>query len=264
MKISCIPICLLDDISRRKIKPEKWYEMAARLGLDGIEMYHGYLDRWDEKHLRETARRVSDLGLAVSMFTGYDDLANPAPEQWRKAVDTVKRNVDAAVIFGAKIVRVVAGSWPKNVLRDETLDHVAHRLRQCLDYAKERQVALALEDHPEIGTDICDFVGLIMRVGRDDLKVNLDTSNPMVSGHDATDLARAVGNRVVHVHASDRNAKLEHVVLGQGAVDFDVIFHILKCEAKYDGWLSAETGGEPTEAGIRASLEFLRKTWDEA
>lgn len=264
MKISCIPICLLDDISRRTIKPEKWYEMAARLGLDGIEMYDGYIEKWDAQHLHETAKRVSGLGLAVSMFTGYGDLANPDPEQHRKALDTVKRNVDAALAFGTKLVRVVAGVWPKNVPRDETLHHVADGLRQCLDYAKERQVALALEDHPEIGTDIGDFVGILMRVGREDLKVNLDTSNPMVSGNDAVDLARAVGRLVVHVHASDRNEKLEHVILGTGVVDFDIIFHILKCEAKYDGWLSAEAGGEPTEAGIRASVEFLRKTWEEA
>jgi sugar phosphate isomerase/epimerase len=264
MKLSCIPICLLGEIARRKFHLEKWYEMAARLGLDGVEMYDGYLDRWDEKGLREEAKRVSDHGLRVSMLTGYGDLANADPEKRRKAVDMVKRNADAALIFGTNIVRVVSGVWPKGELRDDTLDRVAHGLRECLAYARTRQVTLALEDHPEIGTDIGDFIGVMMRVGGDDLKVNLDTSNPMVSGHNAVDLARAIGARVVHVHASDRDAELHHVILGQGIVDFDIIFHILKCEAKFDGWLSAEAGGEPTEAGIRASLDFLRRTWAEA
>jgi hypothetical protein len=175
MKLSCIPICLLADIAKRKFRAEQWYEMAARLKLDGIEMYDGYLEKWDEKHLRNVARRVSDLGLAVSMFTGYGDLANPDPKYWQKAVDMVKRNVDVAPVFSTKIVRVVAGVWPKDFPRDEVLANVARGLRACLDYARERQVLLALEDHPQVGTDICDFLGIIMRVGSDDLKVNLDT-----------------------------------------------------------------------------------------
>jgi sugar phosphate isomerase/epimerase len=242
--------------------------MAARLKLDGIEMYDGYLEKWDEKHLRNVARRVSDLGLAVSMFTGYGDLANPDPKYWQKAVDMVKRNVDVAPVFSTKIVRVVAGVWPKDFPRDEVLANVARGLRACLDYARERQVLLALEDHPQVGTDICDFLGIIMRVGSDDLKVNLDTSNPMVSGDNAVDLVRALvsmgKDRVVHLHASDRNARLEHVVVGQGVVDFNTIFHMLKCDAGYDGWISAEAGGKPTEADIGASLDFLRLAWAEA
>lgn len=267
MKLSCIPICLLDDISRRKIKPEAWYEMAARLKLDGIEMYDGYLDKWDEKSLRAVSRRLSDLGLEVSMFTGYGDLANPDMEKWRKAVDMVKRNVDAALIFDTKIVRVVAGMWSKEISRDETLFNVARGLQICLDYAQEHGVSLALEDHPEIGTDICDFLGILMRVGRDDLKVNLDTSNPMVSGDDAEDLTRALVGMskdiIVHVHASDRNEKMKHVVVGQGKVHFKNIFHILKREANFDGWISAEAGGPPTEAAIRANLDYLREVWSE-
>ncbi len=264
MKLSCIPICLLGQIAKRTMKPEAWYEMAARLKLDGIEMYDGYLDKWDEKSLQTAARRVGDLGLAVSMFTGYGDLAAPHPEQQRRAVDTVKRNVDAALVFGTGIVRVVSGTWPKNVPRDETLDNVAHRLRECLGYARERGVTLALENHPEIGTANGDFLGVLMRVRNEDLMVNLDTSNPMVSGDRACDLARALGCRIAHVHASDRNAGLEHVVAGRGVVDFEIIFHILKCEACFDGWISSEAGGRPAEEDIRANLNYLRQTWDEA
>jgi sugar phosphate isomerase/epimerase len=172
--------------------------------------------------------------------------------------------VDAALVFGTDIVRVVSGAWPKDVPRDDALMQVARALRPCLDYARERKVRLALEDHPEIGLRIGDFLGVLLRVGRDDLKVNLDTSNPMAGGDNAVDLVRIVKDRVVHVHASDRNAKLEHVIVGQGLVEFEEIFHILKCEASYDGWISAEAGGRPTESDIRASLDFLRRAWEQA
>jgi len=39
MELSGIPICLLGDIQAGRMSAYEWYGMAARRGLDGIEMY---------------------------------------------------------------------------------------------------------------------------------------------------------------------------------------------------------------------------------
>ena len=264
MKLSCIPICLFGDIRSGKMSAYEWYEMAARLGLDGIEMYDDYLPQQDEPTWRAEAERVRSLGLEVSMFTGYGDVTNPDPAGWQTGVDQIKQSVDAALAFDTSIVRVVAGACYDSISREDHIANAARGLSVALDYAVPRGISLAFEDHPRFGTRIEDFVAVIDRVNRPELKVNLDTSNPMESGQNAADLVGLVKDRVVHVHASDRDADLAHTVTGECVVDFPTIFRVLKHEALFDGWVSPEAGGTRGESGIRDGLEYVRRTWGEA
>jgi len=153
--------------------------------------------------------------------------------------------------------------WPKGVDRDAALTNVADGLQECLAYATPKGILLGFEDHPEVGTAIGDFVEIIRRVDSDDLKVNLDTSNPLVSGDDPVELTELVQDRVIHLHVSDRHADLEHSITGQGAVDFPAIFQILK-EAGFDGWFSMEAGGPPEKKSVADGLEYMKRTWQEA
>ena len=98
-------------------------------------------------------------------------------------------------------------------------------------------------------------------VDDDRLKVNLDTSNPMVSGDSSVELTELVKDRVVHVHASDRGRDLEHTVEGEGLVDFPSIFASLK-KAGFDGWISLESGSDKGRKGIRQGMEYVKRVWN--
>ena len=74
------------------------------------------------------------------------------------------------------------------------------------------------------------------------------------------ELAELVKDRVVHVHASDRDKDLAHTVEGEGAVDFPGIFRILKA-AGFDGWISLESGGNKGSEGIRQGMEYVKSVW---
>jgi len=269
MKTSCIPICLFQKITSGEMSFVEWLDMAAEVGLDGIEMYDRFLESFESDHLNQVAEQVKERGLEISMLTGYGDLARPegldAPPGGTRAdaIAEVKRNVDASLILGTEIVRVVGGMWPKGVDRDAALTNVADGLQECLAYATPKGILLGFEDHPEVGTAIGDFVEIIRRVDSDDLKVNLDTSNPLVSGDDPVELTELVQDRVIHLHVSDRHADLEHSITGQGAVDFPAIFQILK-EAGFDGWFSMEAGGPPEKKSVADGLEYMKRTWQEA
>ena len=266
MKVSCIPICFFNEMRTGRLSLAGWLDMAADVGLDGVEMYDMYLESFEPAYLREVSAQVRTRGLDISMFTGYGNLAQPEPTDQAsenpraEALAEVKRNVDAAVLMDTRIVRVVGGVWPENVDRDRVLTNVAEGLRECVAYGTSRDIQLAFEDHPDVGTKIEDFVEIIRRAETHDLKVNLDTSNPMVSEDDPVALTELVKSRVVHVHVSDRHADLEHAVVGEGVVDFPAIFRILR-EAGYDGWLSMEAGGTRGRQGIVDSLDYVRRTW---
>ncbi len=263
MKMSCIPICFFDDlINTRTISLNDWVLMARNLDLDGIEMYKPYL-RENERD-RDSMSRISDMihstGLEVSMFTSYADLSLPESSERERQIASIRWDVDAAVTFRTNIVRLTAGRWRKGQNAEEILKLVAKGLKASLDYAEEKGVMLALEDHPEIGTRITDFMRILELVDDERLKVNLDTSNPMESGDNPVELAKLVSTRMVHAHLSDRSANLQHQVAGEGVVDFASIFHILR-DAGYDGWLSLEAGGRKGEDALRQALHFIRELW---
>ncbi len=263
MQLSCIPICLFKELLQDKtLSLKDWINMAAELGLDGIEMYEPYLASWDESYMAKLADSVYDVGLQISMFTSYSNFSSPDIARREQETAHVKQAVDAAVTFRTNIVRLTAGSWIDGLSQDEVLQNIADGLRGCLDYAAEKQVMLALEDHPVVGTKINDFMKILELVDDERLKVNLDTSNPMVSGDNSVDLVRLVADRVVHLHASDRLKDLQHCREGTGEVDFEGVFRVLK-SAGYDGWISLEAGGKNGKEDIRMGIEYIRKIWNE-
>lgn len=239
-----------------------WVQMALELDLDGIEMYKPYLREYEQNV--DSMSRISDMihtaGLGVSMFTSYADLSIPESAERDRQIASIRWDVDAAVIFQTNIIRLTAGGWREGQIAEETLRLVAKGLKISLDYAEEKGVMLALEDHPVVGTKITDFMRILELVNDERLKINLDTSNPMESGDNAIELAKLVKERVVHLHVSDRSPDLQHQVAGEGAVDFISIFHILK-NAGYDGWLSLEAGGRKGKEAILQALDFIRKAW---
>ncbi|MGB9595623.1 MAG: sugar phosphate isomerase/epimerase family protein [Candidatus Poribacteria bacterium] len=263
MKLSCIPTCFFDDlINKRTMQITDWIQMACRLGLDGIEFYKLYL-REDERN-RDSMSRISDIihsaGLEVSMFTSYADLSMPKSAEREEQLASIRWDIDSATVFKTNIVRLTAGRWREGQTVEETLKLVAKGLKESLDYAEDKGVMLALEDHPEIGTKIADFIKILELVDDDRLKVNLDTSNPMESGDNSVELAKLVKSRIVHVHLSDRNKDLHHQVVGEGVVDFKSVFRILK-DYGYDSWLSLETGGRKGENVISQAIDFIKNAW---
>lgn len=263
MKTSCLPICFFEAIQSGRMSLSRWHTLAASIGLDGVEVYVPFLKSTEKEYLVGIRKELHSFNLEVSMLTGYGNMADTSPRVWQAAVDEVKRNVEIAAILGAPIVRVIAGQRKIGSTRDTQINYVCRALREAVLFASKYGVVLAMENHPEIGVKNEDFMEIIRRANLRELKVNLDTSNSLLSGDDPVALAKDVAGRVIHVHASDRSANLDHCPLGEGVVRFPAIFGLLK-KAGFDGWISMEVGGARGEEGIRSSLDYLKRTWKAA
>jgi sugar phosphate isomerase/epimerase len=235
-----------------------WIRMAADIGLDGTEIYCRHLKTMDRPFLEQVADEVERAGLQVSMFTSYGQLATPSEEERLRQIASLRDDVDRAVLLRTDIVRMTAGKWPTECTREEALRSAADCLKRSLDYAEENGVRLALEDHPQVGTSVKDFVEILALVDDHRLRVNLDTGNPMRAGDSPVELTGLVKERVVHVHAKDRTQQIEDMVMGEGCVPFAEIFTILK-SADFDGWISLEGGG--TKEGIVKGIRYVRELW---
>jgi len=250
---------------------EDWVKIAVELKLDGIELYQDYIEDWEATHLHTMADFLRVKRLRVSMFTGTNNFAHPDPVECTHQMEQVKRNVDVARLFRTDTVRVIAGRWPDTIDRDKALRHVIACLSKVLGYARGNWIKLALENHPEIGIEMEDFRTLLQGCGpkrsmfgrTQNLMVNLDTSNTLLAGGWTEEFVEEVCDRVVHVHVSDRDVNLDHVPIGQGIVDFEPIFGVLK-RGGYDGWLSLEVGGSGGKESIRESMEYVKEVWEKA
>jgi len=247
---------------------EDWLKLAADYGLDGTEIYDMFVEDLDTEGLAEFTEIVQGAGLQVSMYSVENDFSNS--EKKAQAIVQVKEAVDDALILKTGIVRVTAASpfgkfavdqkLIDSANREEVVESCADGLKACLDYAEEKSVMLALEDHPIIGWNLEEFMKIIDLVDDDRLKVNLDTSN--VTPDTVVALTERVAERVVHLHVKDRKDNDHRIVIGTGEVDFNGIFKILK-RVGFDGWLSLETLGGGKEE-LRLAIDHIRNAWEKA
>ncbi|MBT4091871.1 MAG: sugar phosphate isomerase/epimerase [Deltaproteobacteria bacterium] len=269
MKLSCLPVCFYGAIVREKSMTwEDWLDIAVDYGLEGTEIYGAHFDDSDATDLMKLSDMIHKKGLQVTMFTTENDFSRPDKKE--QAIVQVQKAVDAALLFKADIVRVTASSpygpfkadrkWIDEADRDEVVQSCADGLKACLDYAAEKQVTLALEDHPLIGWNIDEFMKILDLVGDERLKVNLDTSN--IDPTTIVDLARRVADRVVHLHVKDIKEGNNRIVFGTGEVDFVGIFKELK-NVGYDGWLSLETMSGGKEE-LKIAIEHITNAWNKA
>ncbi|HJN52462.1 MAG: sugar phosphate isomerase/epimerase family protein [Pseudomonadales bacterium] len=264
MKTSIIPLCYGKQFTDGTMSQEDWIKEAVELGLDGIELYEPFLSSLDSSGKASLAEAIHNAGLEVSKYASgcyaHTECCLCNPQEREQAIAYVKQSVDEAAIFRTDTVRVVSGVGGKGLEHEVVLQSVADGLRACLDYAEEKRVMLAFEDHFGVGTNIDDFMKILELVDDERLKVNLDTAN--ATNGTAVDLARLVAARVVNTHLSDRKGHDHAIVVGKGDVDFGGVFSELK-KADYDGWLSLEVfvGGKEN---LQFSVDHVRNAWNDA
>ena len=262
---------------------EQWIEMAAPLGLDGLELYSGFLDLRDASRWPGYRRRVEDLGMQVPMLCCSPDFTHPDPAQRRRQVELEKGWIDMAAALGAGTCRVLSGQRRPEVSREDGLRWAADCIQACIPHAAAAGITLVIENHykddfwqyPEFAQAMDVFCELLERVDSPHFGVNYDPSNTLLAGEDPLELLRRVRHRVVTMHASDRHLvegtledlrreedsvgyarRLRHGEIGQGLNDYDAIFGQLAA-AGFDGWISIEDGVEGLEQ-LRRSVAFLR------
>jgi hexulose-6-phosphate isomerase len=130
-------------------------------------------------------------------------------------------------------------------------------LEECLTVAEDCNINLALET--DLGPDA--FVRLIRNINYDCLKINYDTGNSASLGYDPEVEFKYYGDRITEVHIKDRVYGGTTVPLGEGDVDFNRIFFLLK-RMNYNGMFILQTArrqaGRELET-IKGYLDFIGK-----
>jgi len=262
----------------------EWVDLAAPLGLVGLEYYRGFHELADPANWAGARRTVESRGLVIPMLCCSPDFSHPDAEFRRAEVAKEKNWIRMAAALGAGYCRVLSGQRRPELSRAQGLALVIECIEACLPEAGACGVTLILENHykddfwnyPEFAQKMDVFCELVELIQDPRFGVNYDPSNAFLAGDDPLELLRRVKDRVVTMHASDRYLaegtledlrrdetgaegyakRLRHGTIGQGLNDYDAIFSTLR-GAGFDGWVSIEDGVDGMEQ-LAESVRFVR------
>ena len=288
MQIAAFPKCYIEAIAEHKTMTlDDWINMAPALGAEGLELYDGFLANNDASYLTEVRDKIHAAGFHMPMLCCSPDFTNPDPDARHRAIDRHLKLIETTRLLGGPgaVCRVLSGQRYPQVERAQGVEWVVECIEALLPTARDKDIVLGMENHykdsfwsyPEFAQKMDVFLEIVNAISeRDYFGVQYDPSNAVVAGDEPLELLRAIADRVVSVHASDRylvagstleemrqhdgtlgySPNLLHGVTGEGLNDYDAIFSIL-VEAGYDGWISIEDGMDGMDQ-MKASVDFLK------
>jgi sugar phosphate isomerase/epimerase len=286
-RLAVFPKCYMDQLCvHHTMSLFEWIELAATLGVDGLEFYSGFLHD-DPAFLNAVKDSLEQHCLAMPMLCCSPDFTQPDPTLLAQEVEREQRMIELTAFFGGRYCRVLSGQRRPGLDRANGVTQVVRVIKDLLPFAEQHGVILTLENHykdnywdyPEFAQKMDIFVEIVEQIHSSWFGVNFDPSNTLLAGEDPLALLERVKERVVTMHASDRYlasgtiedlrreenssgyaARLSHGVIGKGLNDYDAIFTTLR-SAGFESWISIEDGVNGMEE-LRQSAQFLRSKID--
>ena len=286
-KLAAFPKCYMDQLCVDKsMTLFEWIELAATLGVDGLEFYSGFLED-DEPFLSKIKVALEQHNLAMPMLCCSPDFTHPDPLLLQREIERERRMIEITAFFGGRFCRVLSGQRRPGLTREHGIAQVVRVIKDLLPFAEEHGVVLSMENHykdnywkyPEFAQKMDVFVEIVERIDSPWFGVNFDPSNTILAGEDPLVLLERLKHRIVSMHASDRYLKngtiedlrkeedsvgyanrLSHGVVGRGMNDYDKIFSTLH-SVGFTSWISIEDGMDGMD-DLRESVHFLRSKID--
>ena len=220
------------------------FEAAAKAGFKGVEFLFPY-----DHPPEAVAERVERTGLTVALF-------NTVPGDWSKnerglaalpgREQEFRAGVDKAITYAkaakCRTLHAMAGLWPEGRDKKEGEAVYIENLRWAAERAAPAGITVIIE--PINTRDIpgyylnytAEAIGFIDRVGRDNLRLQLDLYHVQIMRGDLAPTVRALAGRYPHVQIAGTPGRHEPDV---GEINYPFLFDVFD-EIGYDGWIGCE------------------------
>ncbi|EMI15897.1 Xylose isomerase domain protein TIM barrel [Rhodopirellula maiorica SM1] len=285
-KLAAFPKAFMQPLCKDgTMRVSEWIELAAKLDIQGLEWYAGFLEMADESNWSRFREQVEGHGKVIPMMCCSPDFTHPDVAFREQEIAKQKRWIEMTHTLGGSFCRVLSGQRRPELTIDEGVKYAVESIEACLPHAAERGITLIIENHykddfweyPEFAQKMDIFCQIVDRIDHPHFGVNYDPSNTYLAGEDPIELLKRVSHRVVTMHASDRYLaegtledlrreeggavgyakRLRHGEIGKGLNDYDAIFSELK-RVGFDGWISIEDGVDGMDQLAR-SVDFLKQ-----
>ena len=246
--------------------------------IDGVSWIHGlgyqpHVALYEDPVLLR--RKMDKYGVQFSQV----DAAYPLSQADGplRGVPYVMKSIAWAAQIGCPCVDTTDGLHAPEGLKDpDAMAMMKRSYEQILRVAEAHKIIVNIEPHGYFTTNPDRMAEMLAFVKSPWLRMNMDTGNTFIAGHDPVKFLKRFRKRVSHVHMKDVSASLAAALRGKdtgiavshcslgGGVNADNIRQCLALlrDSGYEGVLSIECegAGGPT---IEKSLAWLRQTLKE-
>jgi len=212
-------------------------------GYDGVEVP---LDRDDLGRCGAVRRILDDCGLAATAITSMTADANPISTDAsvrRRAIDRLKRSIEAARVLGSPVLGgPLHSAYKLFVGQGPTTDEkrwCAQVLSEAATFAQAAGVTLALEQINRFESYFLNTAEqtreILSLVGHPHCAMHYDTHHAHIEEDDPGAAIRASAEVIAHVHVSENHRGAP----GSGQVDWCGTFEALR-DIGYDDWVVIE------------------------
>jgi sugar phosphate isomerase/epimerase len=252
-------------------------DRVAALGYAGVELMADVPHLWPTtttpERIASVRARLGERGLAIAnlnafMMTAVGDYWHPswiAPDAdaRRFRLEHTCRALHLAAELGAPSISTEPGGpLDPTVSRSNALGWFVEGLQAALEVAERVGVHLLVEPEPALLVQTADeFVELAEMVRSPMFGLNFDVGHFFCVADPLPETVRRLAPFTRHYHVEDIAADRvhQHLVPGQGAIDFAALFAAIR-ETGYDGWITVELypcSADPDAAGRQAG-RYLR------
>jgi sugar phosphate isomerase/epimerase len=257
--------------------PYEAVEVLAEIGYRSVALTldHGPLNPYGVdfyRNAKQMRQLLDRFGMRSVIETGARFLLDPRvkheptlvsedPAGRRRRVEFLCRAIDAAAQLKSDCVSLWSGVLRDRIDDEEALERLVAGLREVVDYASEREVAVGFEPEPGMAIDtMASFERLCERLERPELCLTLDVGHLHCLGEmPIAERIRRFAAQLVNVHLEDMRAGLhEHLMFGEGEIDFPPVLQAL-AEVGYAGGIHVELSRHSHMApeAARRAFEFL-------
>jgi sugar phosphate isomerase/epimerase len=223
---------------------------------------------------RALKRFLDDRGVQVSQIDGAYPLMGPNGSTY--GVQYVQQAIRFAAELGCPSVDTTDGAFEiEGLSREEVFRITCDNYGQCLPWAEDYDVMIAVEPHGPYTNDGDFLQRLFDHFDSDYLKFNLDTGNSYIAGLDPVEYCCRFRDYLIHAHIKDVSPALAAAARGEetgigssqvpigGGVNADNIKKVFQFlhDTEWDGVVSIECHG--SDENMQASVDFLRGVLDE-
>lgn len=237
-----------------KMQLEEFIDYCAKLDLAGTELTSYYFPKDPTpEYLASIKERTFRLGLDISGTAIGNDFCVVDPEKRKQQLEACRQWIDHAAFMGAPVIRIFAGNVPKGDTEEAARERCIAGINESLDYAAQKGVILALENHGGITATPAQLLAIVQRVKASPwFGINYD------SGNFRTDDPYADLEKIAP-YAVNAQIKVSVVAKGQKQPgDLKRMVDILKA-ANYRGYLVLEYEEADPYGEIPGYIQKLRE-----
>jgi sugar phosphate isomerase/epimerase len=234
------------------------YQQSAWTHLPSIGVHYIFISVPAPGEVAAVQKRLADSRLTPLVMRGDTDLGRPS------SVDELAAQLATCEKMGVKYMFLS----PKH--SGVSKEVACERLRRAGDVARKHGVTIALETHPDLGTNADVHLETMKRIDHPNVRVNFDTGNITFYNKDrdaVAELKKIIGY-VATVELKDHSGQPQtwnFPTLGQGVVDFPGVLRVLK-EHNFRGPITMEVEGvagapmteEQTKKYVADSVRYLK------